>query len=219
MDQLSSCYFCGGALDTSLSEYPVVPADLRASDEDSLTVVLCPTCRRKLGRVVEEVVAATEAGNVSAEDEDGYDDTGFEPIDEANERPGTLLDDSDDPPSEESETETTASAEQPAAAGSTTSKGNTHEGTNGDTHGDAEAAEASGATSDDDPELTRLEYNKVMRLLQNRQLPVDRAEIRDVAISAYGIDPEEFDAVIKAAVERGLIAESNGQFVDPDGQG
>jgi len=64
--------------------------------------------------------------------------------------------------------------------------------------------------------MTKLEYNKVMRLLKNRPFPVDKAEIREVATSAYDIDQSEFEAVIDAAVSRGLIAERNGQFVEAE---
>jgi len=64
--------------------------------------------------------------------------------------------------------------------------------------------------------MTKLEYNKVMRLLKNRPFPVDKAEIREVATSAYDIDQSEFETVIDAAVSRGLIAERNGQFVEAE---
>jgi len=67
------------------------------------------------------------------------------------------------------------------------------------------------------PSLTKLEYNKVMRLLQNRKMPVDRAEIREVAVNAYDIDGEQFDAIIDAAVDRDLIGQANGQLVESDG--
>ena len=65
MDRLSSCYFCGGALDASLSEHPVVPPELRSADDEGSTVVLCSTCRRKLGAVVEEVVTAARDGSAA----------------------------------------------------------------------------------------------------------------------------------------------------------
>jgi len=172
MDRLSSCYFCGAALDAQLSEYPVVPKHLQSRTTDSQTVVLCAGCRRKLGGIVESVVDATESSGRS--DEGGYEGTGFEPIADSggDDGDGTLLAD------------------------------------------DAESTQTDG----DGPTLTKLEYNKVMRLLKNREFPVDRSEIREVATSAYQIDPAEFDAVIDAAIERDLLAVENGQFVDPEGR-
>ena len=65
--------------------------------------------------------------------------------------------------------------------------------------------------------VSALEYNKVMRLLQNREFPVDRAEIETVAASAYELSESECAAVIDLAVDRGLIAERDGQLVRPDG--
>jgi hypothetical protein len=189
MDQLSSCYFCGGALDVSLSEYPVVPTELRAESEDSKTVVLCTTCRKKLATVVEEVVAATEG-----------DDGGFEPIATEDGPPTAGNDDgggSDSLLSGDSSSTDRTAGETESAAGTTP-------------RGDASTDDA-----DDGVSLTRLEYNKVMRLLQNREFPVDKSEIREVAVNAYQIRPDEFDTVIDAAVERELIAERDGQFVDP----
>ena len=187
MSQLSSCYFCGSALDTSLSEYPVVPEELRSGETDDTTVVLCPTCRRKLGTVIEAVVDAAGEGVTT----DGTADTDLTGEDDRPDDSG-LLDGG------------TADRGAPSSAGSDPTPSEPSGTPAGDT-----------ASDDEEPTLTNLEYNKVMRLLQNRELPVDRAEIQEVATSAYQISPEEFDTVIQAAIQRDLIAERNGQFVDP----
>jgi len=50
-------------------------------------------------------------------------------------------------------------------------------------------------------------YNRVVRLLQNREFPVERDEIATVAMNAYDIPPEDFDAVIQTAVNRGVLEE------------
>lgn len=63
MNTLSSCYFCGVALDEPLDEYPVVPPELR-DDGETTTATLCPSCHRKLETILDEVLAATD---VSAE--------------------------------------------------------------------------------------------------------------------------------------------------------
>jgi hypothetical protein len=219
MDRLSSCYFCGAALDASLSEYPVVPERFRSDDDDSKTVVLCSTCRRKLATVLEDVVAATDGD--AAGKETSFDDTAFEPSDSvAAQEPdgdeatdGSLLENRD-------QTDQTASAvdEDPlAGSGSDDRDTGASTGQPQPSTAGSDSTTGSSETADDtDPTMTKLEYNKVMRLLQNRQFPVDRAEIREVATSAYDIDPEEFDAVIEAARSRDLIAERNGQFVDPN---
>jgi len=56
-------------------------------------------------------------------------------------------------------------------------------------------------------------YRQVIRLLQNREFPVDRAEIEDVAASAYQISPETCHRVIDEAIERDLLAERDGDIV------
>ncbi|MBV0924685.1 hypothetical protein KTS45_10795 [Halomicroarcula limicola] len=231
MDRLSSCYFCGGALDASLAEYPVVPKRLRSPDAERRTVVLCQTCRRKLGTVVEEVVAAAEgesdaAGTADARDiHDASGDREAQSASEADpmatdettdagdpERGDPLLEDATGATgvetAEDEATDSTGAAatETPPAAGESPS------GADAQASDDAERAGSdegdSGGAS-----LTRLEYNRVMRLVQNRQLPVEKAEIREVAVNAYDIEPEEFDAITDAAVERGLIGEADGRFV------
>jgi len=199
MDRLSSCYFCGGALDASLSEHPVVPPELRSADDEGSTVVLCSTCRRKLGAVVEEVVAAARDGSAAETATTARSAEAETPS--AN---GTSL--FDDEPT----TEVPATDDGDAATESTTEAS-----TASDDEPATEPSAASDDTADDEPTLTKLEYSKVMRLLENRPFPVDRGEIREVATSAYDISPDEFDAVIDAAVERDLIAVENGQFVDP----
>ena len=202
MDRLSSCYFCGAALDAQLSEYPVVPKHLQSRTTDSQTVVLCAGCRRKLGGIIESVVDAAESSGRS--DEGGYEGTGFEPIADSggdDDGDGTLL-------ADDAETSDEREAD-PTAAGQTNVSGD----------GATDSADAESTQTDGDgPTLTKLEYNKVMRLLKNREFPVDRSEIREVATSAYQIDPAEFDAVIDAAIERDLLAVENGQFVDPEGR-
>ncbi|MFC6973987.1 hypothetical protein ACFQL1_03785 [Halomicroarcula sp. GCM10025709] len=253
MDRLSSCYFCGVALDASLSEYPVVPRALRPAGGDDRTVVLCPTCRRKLATILEPVVAAAGESEASdgvagdaatlpsaADDEDltgMLDESGMEPQPDPMELSDASEADTDDTPTPDGDSAPSpasgpeqhpdaedASEQRPATAPS----GNGTENGDGTSDPDRAASTADGESDrsedDDDPDeqaddsqgLTRLEYNKVMRLLQNRELPVDRAEIQAVAVNAYEIQPDEFDTIVDAAIERDLIAEREGQLVAPE---
>ncbi|MFT4889196.1 MAG: hypothetical protein ACI9YT_000105 [Halobacteriales archaeon] len=61
-------------------------------------------------------------------------------------------------------------------------------------------------------------YNRVVRLLQNREFPVERDEIETVATNAYELSHEEFDAVIRVAIDRGVLEEADGQLVLPGGE-
>ncbi len=353
MDRLSSCYFCGAALDASLSEYPVVPRELHPDPDQQRSVVLCPTCRRKLGAVIEAVVGTVEdgdghlaagSGRPTAGDPEGpgaespegpgagdpadrgaVDPDGPETggaigetgLDDIQPGEGSLLGDrgggdparsgregrdhgptagGDEPSGRgtdagagaETEVTTETGSESgpdaemqelfgvdrsgdtdseggnpstgrtghgrdaggadrreggpgaggasrgenddrhsgteepaPADAGSAAEGDGADEGT--DANADTDAGEADDGTDADDADggeggqsLSRLEYDKVMRLLQNREFPVDRAEIRTVAVSAYEISGERFDRVIEAAVERDLIAEEDGRLVRPE---
>jgi hypothetical protein len=290
MDRLSSCYFCGTALDASLSEYPVVPRALQTADTSDRTVVLCPTCRRKLATIVESVVAAAGDADVegsvagdaatlpsAADDEDlsgMFDESGMDPQPDPTELSDANETADDEAPVEESGAEPGTSRSTPGtgrsqdedsdwagANGERAADGSTVESTAGDRSTDSEpeternrspdsepttardtragvdetasaddgsssettggSASGSGGDSsqsadDDGQSLTRLEYNKVMRLLQNRELPVDRADIRTVAVNAYEIEPTEFDTIVDAAIDRDLIAERDGQLVAPE---
>ena len=250
MDQLSSCYFCGGALDVSLSEYPIIPKSLDPEAEKQGTVVLCSTCREKLANIVEPAVevakadardaaeTATDAGTTEpsgllddsgtpADDAQATTDSVVEPADD-----GSLLGDDDGSTDGQSKVErsaATAESDAPATPEAETATDPLDERAAEPTEG-SDTGTAGAETRDDDseqsddsddsaggPSLTKLEYNKVMRLLQNREMPVDRAEIREVAVNAYDIDGEQFDAIIDAAVDRDLIGQESGQLVESDG--
>ena len=83
-----------------------------------------------------------------------------------------------------------------------------------------QSADSEPATETDEPAaqttISALEYNKVMRLLQNREFPVDRTEIETVAANAYSLARSECAEVIDLAIDRGLIAEEEGQLTRPD---
>jgi hypothetical protein len=56
MVEFSDCYFCGTVAD-DLEQYPILPAGMDPPEERQRRVVVCPTCREKLDRVIEPVVA------------------------------------------------------------------------------------------------------------------------------------------------------------------
>jgi hypothetical protein len=82
------------------------------------------------------------------------------------------------------------------------------DGTTGGSDGESEG---SGEVS-----ISALEYNKVMRLLQNREFPVDRMEIEAVASNAYELSEAECAEVIDIAIDRGLLAEEGGELLKPE---
>ena len=88
-----------------------------------------------------------------------------------------------------------------------------------DTHANAgrssetpESAATEGPGAGRDVEITTREYRTLLRLLQNREFPVDRTEIEAVAASAYGYSQAKCAAVIDAAVDRGRLTERDGML-------
>lgn len=275
MERLSSCYFCGTAVDAPVEEYSVIPRSLDPDPENQARITLCPTCRDKLGAVVERVVAAAEtpdgtpdategpssdaggppsatadaagvdasAGGAAVDphrgtaEPDETAETSSEPIDGASRKPpvegggpeGAGAGSGDEPDGAESSdaVDGNSSGVEGPDPDRATGEGTAAESTGDDAGvgaggGTAESAgdDAGGSTAIDaavTDDVSVLEYNKVMRLLRNREFPVDRADIASVATSAYDISPSAFDAIVDAAVDRGLVAEDDeGQLVRVD---
>jgi len=85
--------------------------------------------------------------------------------------------------------------------------------------GDGESAEGEAEEADDGqpPVLSTPAANKVIRLLQNREFPVEREEFQVVAANAYDIPRQDCADVLDALVEEGYVAERGGNLVRPDG--
>jgi len=58
-------------------------------------------------------------------------------------------------------------------------------------------------------------YNPVIRLLQNREFPVNRSEFSELASSAYDIPADECARVIDYAIHRGELVEDRGMLKKP----
>lgn len=194
MDRLATCYFCGTAADAELGEYPVVPRSLDPVEDHQATVTLCPQCRQKLAGIVDRILETVESapGAASTRDAAGSSDT--------------------------------SGADAPAATPPTSdTAGTTDPGEAAADDADAAAAGQSddgGGSSTIDVEdlpVSAQEFNKVMRLLGNREFPVERSSFVMVASNAYGVSTGQVDAVLDVAVERGAIAvDEEDQLVRPE---
>jgi hypothetical protein len=90
-------------------------------------------------------------------------------------------------------------------------------------HGtDAERAQGSDAGGDGpgsaargqrDPTVSKQEYRKVLRLLQNREERVERNELEELATSAYGLTPAECAKILDVAIERGHVEQRGTELV------
>lgn len=225
MTRFSSCYFCGTALDASVSEQPVVPADLRADDGRGRSVTLCPDCSRKLDAVMDEVRAAVDAGaEPGAGPEPASTDPGESGADAADSG-GAIdadvsIDASADEFFEEAEPADADDASESAAGGSAITAGSSSAAgaSGGSSDTGAAGGESKGADEEGSPRQTisALENSKVMRMLENREFPVERESFQVVAANAYGVSPSDVGKVIDMAIDRGLLAEQNGDLVRPE---
>jgi hypothetical protein len=253
MDRLGSCYFCGTALDAPLAEEPVVPEDLGADRER--TVTLCPTCSRKVEAVMDEVRGALDEGSTgvdpssasgsstavdSASERDPA--TGPNPAAEGESAPSDPLESS---AGEEESTESTAEEgstsaearsersaddeptpdpsasppheedEEEAATTTTVSQEDATPAATDPSTGEAES-EAEEEAAEGGRTISALENSKVMRMLENREFPVERDSFQAVAANAYGVGEAQVAQVLDMAIDRGLLAESDGMLVRPD---
>ncbi|MEF8851998.1 MAG: hypothetical protein V5A44_03920 [Haloarculaceae archaeon] len=196
MEQFSSCYFCGDAVDASLDEYPVVPASVDPDAGERRTIVLCMNCKRKLDPVVEAVVDAVGDAAVTVDRPEmdagqGGAGPGSEGVDPD--------DDSTDGSPEHSGDRRSYTSGQRAGGQPT--------GQNGGGNDDGQEDDGKRDIS-----LTRLENTNVMRLLQNREFPVEREEFVTVASSAYELSPNHCEKVLDLAVSHDLLRERDGEL-------
>jgi hypothetical protein len=227
--ELRSCYFCGRTGE-GLDAYPVVPERLaaEAAPADPARVVLCPDCRSKLRRVLEIALAdardpdpggATPGADggggggpevtfdaATAEDGDGASDDESDG-DPAPDRAAVPTDDED---------ETTRAGADGEGDGDpdTTRAGADGEGDAARATDDAtDEDEGDGERSTDAPGLgagAGGPYRKALRLLQNREFPMERAALVEVMSSAYDLDAAECERIVEFAIERGALVDDGG---------
>jgi len=291
MPELHACYFCGEVGD-GLARHAVVPPELEPSDDEQVTVMLCPTCQRKLSAALEPLIERARAGATEAPapeaatpdetppgegartseeattpavvpENDGDANDAGAATDGDSEAAAADADTADDDSTAEGSTDGTATAGGPTS-GTATEAGNVVEtadaealddpldvtigdATNGQDHSEADEEAADGAEEPigddaDDPtvdsstvdleptdgkadegadavpaagdvQVNPATFRKVMRLLSNREFPVDRGEFESLAASAYDLDDGAVAAMLDAAVEKDLLGERDGQLV------
>jgi hypothetical protein len=222
MRQLRSCDFCGG---DAAGVYEVLPPELAPTDAEQRRLVLCSDCAGTLETVVDPLLerlgvetgddAATASDPVDAGGSD--DDIGFAPDSPADPSTGGSKDDNaatdgavqwDDvepttPASGESESDGGGVPDEPTEP-ATDARGS--QGAPDGHADDPDGSEAAAAGRPDEPE----EFRTVMRLLGNREFPVDRGAIVELATNAYELDEQHVHRIIDHAVDRGVIADDGG---------
>jgi hypothetical protein len=235
MADLAACYFCGAALDDSLSTVSL------GDGPDAPTLTLCTGCKEKLETVLASVDTGSRepdaTGSIGAPDPDPAPATSTDPSSaerteqremDASSEAAASTPDAPEPTTADAAGEPdpagpagNESAETPEsnateAAESDAPDAAANEAPDGGESDDADGADDGRSIVEGDQEISALEYNKVMRLLQNREFPVDREEIVTVAANAYQVARADCDRVIEAAIDRGILEEADGQLVKPD---
>lgn len=216
MRQVRTCDFCDDAAAGLYEPYP-------PSIPDGPRLLLCEGCRDRLSSVVEPLVAAVQGdadrdpGGSAASDSSPAEP---ELVDDGADRPA------DDAPSEASEADPSTDAD---GSGEADADGPTAEPDEGN-----DAAE--GGLAPDEAEHDAVEdadvggshdaggrtegersgappgYRKVMRFLENRQLPVPRAEAEQLAADAYELDEDAVADAVDHAVRYGRLREVDGNL-------
>lgn len=202
------CDFCGRG---ATGAYEVVPAELDPTPDEQVRVVLCENCRQTLDGVlsplfdrlgvsdpVEPSFASDAAGHgIPPASDDEPDERQRSESDAdpplahdaaGHERPGASAPDAPDAPTDDAES--AASSDEAAVS---------------DTE---QPATASASTTREEPP----HFRQVMRFLNNREFPVDRAEVAEFAAGAYDLEDDEVAEIFDYAVERGILAEDGGQL-------
>ena len=206
------CDFCGG---TAAGAYQVLPDELETGGDEQARVVLCAGCRETLDGVlaplldrlgvrdeggVDPSVAGDAAGQATAAakpTDDGVAEGGDDPAlaaDAAGHAP---------PPTEASTADSGGDGDAEPDAGSTTADDAAETATD-----PSESAESTAPAGAEPPN-----FRKVMRFCNNREFPVDRAEVSEFAAGAYDLEDHEVAEIFDYAIERGILAEENGQLV------
>jgi hypothetical protein len=186
MPQLRSCYFCGSVGD-SLREYEVVPERLVASGE-SRSAVLCSDCREKLRRVLEPLVEAAESSAT------GGPEPGTAAIGEVTFESGDAMADDEaatDGRDGDGDDETVTVTERDTD-GSGDESGTDDDESETDDGGDTDVPDG---------------YHKVLRLLQNREFPMERADLTALVTGAYDVSEPQCERILETAIERGVLVE------------
>ena len=121
--------------------------------------------------------------------------------------------DTDDQPSNDSESRSTTGSDEGSGVASDDQDGSADGTSNAETSSHrAGRPDQSGDTligNNNDA------YRKVIRLLQNRDFPVRRVEIEDLATNAYQLGPQECSGAIDTIVQKGLLVEEDGMLHRP----
>ena len=192
MPELKSCYFCAAPDD--VQEYALVPPRFVADESDQRSAVLCETCKGKLLRVIEPLANRLEGDAGSAVS--STDGTSTPPSESPTAAATSVAGDDSGA--------TDRASGDGTVAGSVAAESSAAESPAGEAVNEA-AGEGAGAASATPPN-----YRKAMRLLSNREFPMERHAVEELLGGAYAMENEEIAAVLAYAEESGRLHEDDG---------
>lgn len=197
MRQLRTCDFCG---DDPTGVYEVLPASLGPTEAEQRRVALCAGCRNTLESTLEPLLARLDGSETASSEPAPNPAT---PAPERDPNPVAEPRSAPDPePTPEPETPAEA-AEPDENADDVADEGENADALPGERAAVRKEVRRIAPRGDRPPG-----YDKVLRLLQNREGAMKRDDLRTLVTNAYGLGDGEFDAVVDAAVENGDLAES-----------
>lgn len=190
MRQVRTCDFCDDAAAGLYEPYP-------PSIPDGPRMLLCEGCRDRLSSVVDPLVAEI-AGDVESDPAEPAPSE-REPV------PSEPADEGNDPPTQEA-----GSGVADLDPGDDAGERSTEVDSAADA--DVGASRDAGGRTESERSGAPPGYRKVVRFLENRQLPVDRAEAEGLAADAYEIDEEAVADAIDHAIRYGRLREVDGDL-------
>ncbi|MGB9956937.1 hypothetical protein ACOZ4B_11195 [Haloferax prahovense] len=237
MRELRTCDFCGT---DAVGVFEVLPPELTPAD-DQRRVVLCEHCEETLSEVIAPLLSrlgvdagvdvpddaraetgasaapertASGSGGEAASVDVNAVDPAPTPPEPANHDSPDEADDheesgdgSDDDGADEAEESDGAARVADEADDETEPADSESESV------DAEDRQTGGGSPDRSEEPPK--FRKVIRILQNREFPVERAEVEALASGAYDLDDDEVADIFDYAVERGLLVDDSGTLRRP----
>ncbi|MFC7214428.1 hypothetical protein ACFQO4_10100 [Saliphagus sp. GCM10025334] len=209
MRAIQTCDFCG---EPAAGTFEIVPSVLEPSEREQCRAVLCDACHDRLETLLEPLLARLEGGSESGRDGNGRssrDDTPPETDDVAVSIGGN---------------DETRTADGSGSDGVETAARGSGQGVTTEPNADVERESAEdGAKPDDrntesasgDDSKSPAAYGKVLRLLRNRELPMDRADLEGLAAGAYDLESHEVDAIIDHALAERKLVEDGDQLRRP----
>lgn len=208
MPELRSCYFCGTA--DEVTEYAVTPPRFADAETDQRSAALCERCRDKLMRVVEPLAEKLDAAEGMSDgatagatgDPDASTGTGSPASASPAEEPARPADDGIvmNPGASTAETDAAGADEG----------GRTESRTDARPDLDAESPAGEAARDEADGENPPPHYRRAMRLLSNREFPMERYDVEELLAGAYEMENEEVAAVLAYAAESGRLEDDDG---------